>query len=239
MMRAYLDESGHEGQGMVVVAGFFGTEDEWERFVPRWREALGPQRKNLHMSSLRWKAHRTRRLLEKLGPIPPECGLKRAVGGVRVSDYADLVEADQYIAIIKGYHAALVPLAVNVVRAVPESERIEFVFEEQHEYAPVVDSVMSMVSAVDEPYKRTKDGGPKVVKWGFVPKGTTIMTDPADYLAYATREHHTDPNSERAKWTKSILEAGGDLAYGGILTREQARERVVSSRLALRRVFGV
>src|SRR6266568_3504806 len=156
MMRAYIDESGHEGRGYVVVAGFFGDEKAWEAFEPKWRAAL----------------------------------------------------------------------VINVLRGVPNTERIEFVFEEQREYAPAVDNVMAFASMKDMAYKVTKDGKPKIAKWGFVPKGSTVMTDPADYLAFATREHCTNPNMKKAKWTRAILEAGDGQAFGRIKTSRALFKRL-------------
>ncbi len=250
MMRAYIDESGHEGRGYVVVAGFFGDEKAWEAFEPKWRAALG-QRQTLHMTALRWKKDSTRRLLERLAPIPNACGLLRCIGGVKVSDYEDLIDEPismmyphgslyvpaNVIVPIKGYEAVLAPMVINVLRGVPNTERIEFVFEEQREYAPAVDNVMAFASMKDMAYKVTKDGKPKIAKWGFVPKGSTVMTDPADYLAFATREHCTNPNMKKAKWTRAILEAGDGQAFGRIMTRDEIRSRIKTSRALFKRLY--
>ncbi len=89
MMRAYIDESGHEGKGWTFLAGYLGNEDQWKEFVPKWREGLGPRRKSLHLTGLRWNGshqHRTQNLLARLGPIPEECNLIPILGGVRYGD---------------------------------------------------------------------------------------------------------------------------------------------------------
>jgi hypothetical protein len=250
MMRAYIDESGHEERGYVIVGGFFGSEDAWEAFLLKWRAALG-QRKTLHMSSLRWKKDSTRRLLARLAPIPHECGLRPCMGGVRISDYEDLIDEPipmlqkhgslvipvTLLVPIKGYEAALTPMVINVLRGVPSTERIEFVFEEQREYAPAVENVMEFASELDMSYKRTSDGKPKIAKWGFVPKGSTVMTDPADYLAFAAREHYTDETTKKAKWTRPILASGDGQAYGRILTRDEIRRRIKNSRAMFKRLY--
>jgi hypothetical protein len=75
MMTAYIDESGHEGKGWMFLAGYLGNEDQWKTFVPAWKAGLGPQRKSLHMTDLRWNKDRTKHLLKRLGPIPEGCGL--------------------------------------------------------------------------------------------------------------------------------------------------------------------
>lgn len=228
MFRAYIDESGHETKNWVIVGGFFGHELEWERFVPLWKAALGPQRKTLHMSSLRWKKDSTRRLLAKLGPIPAECGPRRCLGGVNVEHYEDLIVGTLAEKIMKGYQAALTPMVIRVVLAVPSNERIEFVFEEQHEYEEAVNNTMrlAVAAASSGADMRTDDGLPKIAKWGFVPKGTTMMTDPADYLAYAAREFEIDIGSKRSQWCYPILIAGGNETYGHILTRDEIRRSI-------------
>lgn len=32
MLRAYLDESGHESKGWMFIAGYFGNNDQWRAF---------------------------------------------------------------------------------------------------------------------------------------------------------------------------------------------------------------
>ncbi len=230
MMRAYIDESGHESKGWIFVAGFVGTEQQWTDFVPKWREGLGPKRSFLHLTDLRWKKDRTRRLLETLGPIPHQCGLEVCMGGVRAADYYDLIVGTEDEKLMKGYLACLMPMVLQVIRGIPKEERIEFVFEEQREYAEVTNMMMSYAALGDMAYKVTSSGLPKLAKWSFVPKGTTIMLDPSDYLAFALREEHMDRNSKKAEWTRPILSAGDGTGYGMIANQEQARRMVTRAR---------
>jgi hypothetical protein len=228
MMRVYIDESGHEGNAWVVLAGFVGTEENWKAFVPKWKEALGPQRKRLHMNRLRWNSERTRRLLARLGPIPHDCGLECVMGGVRVSDYEDLVVGTDDERLLRGYIAALSPMVTQILRGIPKNERIEFVFEEQRQYEPYVNMTMpffTMPGSASLPDYFTDEGLPKLAKWGFVPKGTTILTDPSDYLAFAIHELNTNKESRKAKWCAPILR--GDGCYGVLMSRAQVRRSVV------------
>src|SRR6266481_3768000 len=110
MLTAYLDESGHETKDWMFVAGFLGKENQWKELVPSWKEALGPQRKNLHMSDLRWNKQATKDLLSRLGPIPYECKLQPVLAGVRMRDYEDLIEGTPAEKLLKGYLAAIIPL---------------------------------------------------------------------------------------------------------------------------------
>jgi hypothetical protein len=68
------------------------------------------------------------------------------------------------------------------------------------------------------------DGRAKLAKWSFVPKGSTLMSDPADYFAYALREAWTDPTSKRTEWCKPILSSNNGEAYGTILYRQKIRK---------------
>jgi hypothetical protein len=51
MLYGYFDESGHEKQSWVTLAGFIGDYSQWRKFVPKWSAALG-QRPFLHLSKL-------------------------------------------------------------------------------------------------------------------------------------------------------------------------------------------
>jgi hypothetical protein len=222
MLRGYFDESGHESPEWVCVGGFIGTAEQWGDFVPKWRAALG-QRPTLHMTDLRWKQERTRKLLDRLGAIPYACGLEGARGVVRVSDYADLVAGSSDKRIYTGYYACVNVMVMAILRGMPRGERIEFVFERQRQYASAVDLVMSILTdpATAPNFCFTPTGRTKIAKCEFVPKGSTLMTDPADYLAFALRELHANPNSMKSKWCAPILE--GQTGYGSTLTREQVR----------------
>jgi hypothetical protein len=222
MMRAYIDESGHEGKGWMFLAGYLGNEDHWRSFVSPWKTGLGPQRKSLHMTELRWNQDRTKRLLARLGPIPEACGLTPLLAGVRYSDYEDLVSGTPAAKLLKGYLACLFPLILQTLRVVPNTERLEVVFEEQREYEPFAQIVLSQLAVPDHPWKRTLDGLPKLAKWAFVPKGTTIMTDPADYFAFALREVWTDKTSKKSEWCQPILKS--DEGIGKILRRQEVRD---------------
>ena len=92
MLTGYFDESGHQSKDHVIIAGFVGNESQWTSVAEAWNKGLG-RRKTLHMSKLRgWSKPHTGRLLERLGTIPKQFSLQPAMGGVRVSDYEDLID---------------------------------------------------------------------------------------------------------------------------------------------------
>jgi len=228
MLKAYIDESGHESKGWMFLAGFLGREEQWRDFVPKWKSALGPQRKFLHMRRLRWKKDSTKQLLARLGPIPEKCGLEGLMAGVRFQDYEDLVFGTREEKLLKGYMACLMPMVIQTLRGIPDDERLELVFEQQREYQPFVNMALPFAAMSNQPWQVTKDGRPKLAKWSFVPKGSTVMTDPADYLAFALREVWTDRKSKKAEWCKPILTSGSGKGYGVVMKREMIR-RIISN----------
>jgi hypothetical protein len=217
MLTAYLDESGHESRGNVFIAGHIGNESQWKHFIAKWVTARG-KRKYLHLSRLRWSNPRTKELLARLGPLPAECGLTRVLGGVKVSDYEDLIRGDLQARALKGYYFALTLLVTKVAVWLENHERVEFVFEDQRRYRDVANLVMGHI-ATDF---TNKDGIPTIAKWSFVPKGSTLLLEQADYLANALAQLYRDQRSVKCLWTRPIL---GDMTgIGGILNRKEIRE---------------
>ncbi len=229
MLTAYLDETGHETSNWTFVAGFLGNDEQWKKLVPLWRAALGHQRKHLHMRKLRFKKKRDRRLLASLGPIPDQCGLIPVVGGVRFSDYEDLVAGTAAEKLLKGYVACLYPLIINVLRAVPRNERLEIIFEQQNEYQPYTEHMLFALSEIrhhSEELFLTEDKLPRIAKWSFVPKDSTVLTEPADYFAYGLLQLYRDQNSVRSKWCEPILKSGNGEGIGAIMSRSDIRKVV-------------
>ena len=231
MIRAYIDESGHESKGWMFLAGYMGNEDQWGRFEDQWRVGLGRQRQSLHMTNLRWNKNYTKCLLERLGPIPEACGLIPILSGVRYGDYQDLVRGTPAEKLLKGWLACLFPLVLQTLRIVPENERLELIFEEQREYQFHANMALSCeLSIPNQRWKRTKDGRPKIAKWNFVPKGRTIRTDPADYLAFALHEVWTNKHSKKSDWCRPILKSGNGI---GKIYKQQEVRAVISGTLLL------
>jgi hypothetical protein len=116
---------------------------------------------------------------------------------------------------------------LETLKVVPDGDRLELVFEEQREYEKHAGHILAMIASHD-PWSGTpwqdKEGKAKLAKWGFVPKGSTIMTDPADYLAFALRELWTDKKSKKSAWCEPILASGEGI--GKILKRDTIRPMI-------------
>jgi hypothetical protein len=224
VLTAYLDESGQESNAYVFIAGFLGNDEQWNKCAEQWKAALG-RRKGLHMNRLRWgQPRKVEKLLRRLGPIPHQCGLEPLLGGVRVSDYEDLVKGTIDEQLMAGYIAALYPLVIQMLKIVPSDERVEIVFESQDRYAPLVELMLSNFINVSDSQLRTSEGLPKLASWRFVPKSATVLTQPADFFAYGVTQIYRDAKSEKSRLCMPIFPAGRhSKAVGKVMPRKQIR----------------
>jgi hypothetical protein len=226
MITAYLDESDHsDSSRYTVVAGFRGKKENWELLPPLWKEALG-NRKTLHMKDLRWNhptaATRVRDLLARLGPIPYECGLVPVYGAVKASDYIDIVKGHPVLENFGGYLLSISHVFTLLMETLPPYERVKIVCEEQETYAANVKTVFDVFRRNAEPLHA------RLASIEFVPKESTSLTEPADYLAFALGKALSEPESLRDLWCRPIHGIGFQLQCtpGMWLPRHVARESI-------------
>jgi len=225
MYYAYLDETGQESKDWVYIAGFVGTEEQWRRFIPAWKEGFcGSQRKRLHMNKLKFERRSEKELLQRLGSVPVSCGLEPLIGGVRVSDYEDLLGGDQFQEKMQaGYVVAVMPMLIQLCRWLPQDESVELVFEQQDRYAGLLNYNLMIIRSLEG--MLANDGKPKVANWRFIRKGTSSLTEPGDYLAYAISHYRKDPHSVESQWCLPILKSVDSVrAIGAVLERNHARQ---------------
>lgn len=224
----YIDESQHAGPGHAVVAGFWGSEDQWNCFIPAWRIGLG-KRHALHMRDLHWNGRRTEKrvkdLLSRLGPIPYACGLCPVYGAVRSSDYLDLIAGkSDFEKKICGYILGLsIIFSVHTSR-LPGYAKIKIVCEQQTSYEPLArglfDSFSNMVA---------KDPrNPYFSSIEFIRKDSTSLTQPSDFLAFAVGKYLDERGSRKDLWCRPIF---GDIEPSKIpgRTYPKARARLIVS----------
>jgi hypothetical protein len=228
--KAYLDETGiHDPDNSCIIAGFLGTDEQWNQFDVEWKKGLG-KRKSLHMKELRWnKPKRITALLQRLGRIPDSCGLERIMGIVRGNDYEDLVPRSPLIRLIASpYMMAMQPCILQTIKYVPQDEGVHFIFERQDRYSPFAHFPETFYG---QEFK-DKEGNPRVTVT-YVEKGFTRRTEPADYLASEMAQCDIDNSSFKAEAGRSIL--GDSMMIGARISRDQIRVITMLAKMLLAR----
>jgi hypothetical protein len=229
MITVYLDESEHSDIGKyTVVAGFHGKKENWDAFVPLWKEGLG-NRKFLHMNSLRWNhpnaERRIKPLLDRLGPIPYKSNLVPVYGAVKAEDYLDLVCGTPKLEKFGGYLLSMTQVFEVLLEAIPPTERVKIVCEQQDEYEPLVTELFNTVRKLIKKEHHLK---PQLASIEFVPKASTSLTEPGDYLAFSLAKEFSEWGSKKDLWTRSIRESCPKYPFrpGVWLSRDVARQMI-------------
>ncbi|HZY61173.1 MAG TPA: DUF3800 domain-containing protein [Edaphobacter sp.] len=233
MLTAYVDESGQEQDDWMFVAGYIGDDAAWKRFAPEWRKAIAP-RENLHLNTFRFKKERERRTLERAGTVPKLCGLTPIVAGVRTRDYQDLITGTRAEKLLNGYVMCVYALIIQALRGIPADERLEVVFERQDVYGDKASAAMRAIVNTKIPELLTTDGTHKLADWQFVPKQKTILTQPADYLAYALLQKWRNSDPIKVSWCDPILAAHGHEGLGKIMDKSIIRQVVHMTAMLLK-----
>jgi hypothetical protein len=225
---AYLDESQHTGPGHVVVAGFCGDEDMWNGFAGDWKTALG-HRSGLHVTELRWNGRasekRVKSVLERLGSIPLKNRLMPVYGAVKSSDYLDLlVGKPEFEKKICGYAVCLSIIFTKLTKLLAGHLKIKIVCERQDRYEPLARALFdSFVSIVGKDPRNPYFSGIE-----FIPKESSMLTQPADYLAFALGKYLDERGSKKDLWCRPIFgEFSPNKIPGHVYTRERARQKII------------
>ncbi len=226
LITAYLDESEHSvSDKYMAVAGFVGNDDQWNALVPAWREGLG-NRKALRMSDLRFrsKPERARKLLARLGPIPYRCGLTPVAGVVRVSDYYDIVAGSKEAKReLSGYIVCLSGIIHALHRLIPSQHSIRIVCEMQPAYQHSAQKMWWALTRIIAHPKHPYFSGLE-----FIPKGSSLLMQPADFLAFALTKVFEDEESRTAQLCDAIL--GDRKVSGYFIDRSKARKIMLGAK---------
>jgi hypothetical protein len=236
VITVYLDESRHEDpDSFMVLAGFWGNKNQWEALASDWTAALG-KRRGLHMKTLRMNslrgARRTNKLLQKLGPLPYKHGLIPVYGAVKSGDYNDIVANTPQEHRLPGYVICLVAVMSILSRRVPGQESIKLVCEIQKNYEERAVRVFRQ-SRVYPPMNSPNRAYFSGIE--FIPKGSSVLTQPSDCLAYAMAVGLEDRVSSKALLCEPIL---GPLERGGVLGLKIERDQIRQIMSNARRIFG-
>jgi hypothetical protein len=145
---------------------------------------------------------------------------------VKVNDYIDLVETlpplEQKM---KGYHVCLAAVFSVLMVRYPGHEHLHVILEAQAqtkywEMAQGLFRCFRQICEVTHPFFDT------IYR---VQKEESPLTEPADFLAFATAKNLDEPGTIRAEYTRPILEqisSGPALLPGMVMNRERARQNV-------------
>lgn len=232
MLTAYLDETGQEQDEWMFIAGFMGDDAAWRKFPDLWAEAIGPQRKHLHMKSLRFSKVPVKKMLERAALVPKECGLIPILAGARLRDYADMLHQEEDSVTHAAYIMCCRGIAIFAMRSIPANERLEIVLERQDRYGrSAAEELQKIAETTQHPELLMADGNTsKLASWRFINKNDTVLCEPADYLAYACLQQARDKNSLKSRWTYPIIAAHPGAGFGGLIRREHARGVIIGQK---------
>jgi hypothetical protein len=123
-------------------------------------------------------------------------------------------------------------VTIFAMRALPENERLEIVFERQDQYGWVAElEFPKIASTTDHPELLMTDGKTsKLASWRFVEKKDSVLCEPADYLAYALLQHARNKSSIKSRWTYPIIAADPKSGAAALLNREIVRNVIIGEK---------
>ena len=171
------------------------------------------------------KPERAKKLLDRLGPLPRMHGLKPICSTVRVADYLDLIE-DGSLAIkaLHGYSVCFTSILDALNKIIPGHESIKIVCEVQKEHG---EQAYRMFRALT--MRMANPAKPYFAGMEFIPKDSSILTQPADFLAFAVTHWHEDKKSLSSKVCRSILGEDGT-TYGHKLGKTFVRSVITRTK---------
>jgi hypothetical protein len=226
MIYGYFDESGEGSDGFFVVAGYVGRKRDWKRFLGMWQKELG-NRPSIHLASLRLGSTRAPNrygdLLLRLGAVPHRANLIGFAGSVRTSDYAEKIKGTVAQLSLSGYSVALLAMvdAILESKSIPKQDRIEFAFENLFEFD--IPGAATFRTLRKEARYKTHHGKSRVGKDRGME--ASMILEASDYLSYAILQQLIDPESQKARLTRPILEASQPIGHVEI-TRDNVEQLI-------------
>lgn len=220
---AYLDESQvTEKTKHVVIAGFYGENQHWDALSDGWKGAL--KNHSLHMTDLRWggkkAGQRVKLMLEKLGPLPYEHKLTPIYGATKVDHFADLLKTDPEKVAFAGYMFCFSQILGKLCVHLPAHASLRVVCEQQTVYQDLAQKMFHLVAK----WMAKRPDNPWLDEFGTVPKGSTFMTEPADYFAFAIGKFLDENGSKKDSWCRPIFNGNDPKKIVKVFNREDARE---------------
>ncbi len=209
-------------EAMSSLLVFLGTDEQWQDCAQKWRKGLGPQRKMLHIKDLRFNKFGIRRMLETLGAIPHASGLRAVMAATPVEYYKDLVAGTLTEKLTRGYYISVIAIIDSIVKNIPRNERLTLVFEQQNEYERGARMIF------DSSQHKTASGERQLAGIEYIPSDSSLLTQPADYLAFALLQGFRDRTSKKYQWCLPILK-NTQPALGIVPDRDNLRKVIANT----------
>jgi hypothetical protein len=122
-------------------------------------------------------------------------------------------------------------VTIFAMRALPENERLEIVFERQDQYGWLAEiEFHKIASTMDLPLLMADGKTSKLASWRFIEKKDTVFCEPADYLAYTLLQHARNKQSLKSRWTYPIIAAQPNSGAAALLNRENVRNIIIGEK---------
>jgi hypothetical protein len=100
----------------------------------------------------------------------------------------------------KGYCLAVMVVIDSILKNIPKTETVKLVFEAQERY-----EIRARMLFDANKKAVTSSGVQKLSGIEFIPKDSSVLTQPADFLAFAMLQGYRDQGSKKFQWCKPIL----------------------------------
>jgi len=144
------------------------------------------------------------------------------LGVAPVEYYSDLVAGTVAEKLTKGYYIAVIAIVDAILKNIPEDERVKIVFEQQEEYESNTRLIFNSNQSL------TPSGERRLSGIEYIPKDDSVLTQPADFLAFALLQGFRDQSSKKYAWCEPILR-NTQSAYGLVPNRDDLRKVIKST----------
>ena len=206
MVLAYFDESGmHSDSPNTVMAGFAGTQQQWEAFIPECQGILTKyNRTSLHMKKLRFRHSTERQMLAELGPLPLKHKLWLFGSHVSMDDHRRIVEGKVEKRFSTPYMCVFQKCVYEAARlATRAKDAVILNFEENREHKTPIEDMRELVNERRQHL---------IHDIRTVPKQHSPALQAADYLAFQLYHWLISPGSVKSTWGVSIMGHGNSVA---------------------------
>jgi hypothetical protein len=206
MHTAYFDDSGTHGSAdVVLLAGVFGHQYQWQYFSELWAAKLAdpspgkPPLTRFHMTECQgshgefagWKRTETDFLVHELGRIIVRCGLWAHATAISRKDWDDLITGDfrKYVGDAEGFCIRDIHIrTVNWCHTRGGGSELAFVFDHRPERKKENERFFGLFEAFQNEHK----GTPKLTSLTFEGSQKVLPLQAADLIAWEIYRHALD-----------------------------------------------